>query len=63
MGGGRGVRLDMSDDQWETASWETRPDPWFTEPAWPTRQPALPAWSAREFEQQALIPTPRASIE
>jgi hypothetical protein len=53
----------VSDDQWETAFWDITPDPWFTEPAWPTRQPALPAWSAREFGQQALIPMPRTSME
>ena len=54
----------MSDDQWETASsWEATPDPWFTEPEWPTRQPAVPAWFAREFEQRAVIPVPRSSTE
>ncbi|MFC0439232.1 hypothetical protein [Kutzneria buriramensis] len=54
----------MSDDQWETTAWESRRDPWFSEPVeWPTRQPALPAWSARDFEQQLLIPLPRRSTE
>ncbi len=53
----------MSDDQWETAFWDTTPDPWFTEPAWPTRQPTLPAWSASEFARQALIPMPRTPLE
>ncbi|GAA3434305.1 hypothetical protein [Kutzneria kofuensis] len=53
----------MSDDQWETAAWESQRDPWFTEPEWPVRQPSLPAWSAREFGQQAVIPLPRRSPE
>ena len=51
----------MSDDQWETTAWESQGDPWFTEPAWPTRQPALPPWSAHEYVH--LIPTPRRSTE
>lgn len=53
----------MTDDPWETAAWAATPDPWFTEPEWPTRQPSLPAWSAREFEQRAVIPLPRRSVE
>jgi hypothetical protein len=51
----------MSDDQWETTSWDARRDPWFTEPPWPTRRPALPPWSADEYAQ--LIPAPRRSTE
>lgn len=41
----------MSDDQWETTSWDARRDPWFTEPPWPTD----------EYAQ--LIPAPRRSTE
>ena len=51
----------MSDDQWETTSWDGQRDPWFTEPEWPTRRPALPPWSALDYTQ--LIPTPRTSPE
>jgi len=53
----------MSDDQWEGTAWESQGDPWFTEPEWPTRRPALPPWSALEYTLQALIPTPRRSPE
>jgi hypothetical protein len=66
----------MSDDSWSWESaarestsresadaWEGKPDPWFAEPEWPVRKPTLPAWSARRFEQQAVIPAPRRSSE